>query len=512
MINPSDLHTYAESRGIEINNVPIGTLLAEYEVRAYQDLRNMEMCRSYIVSARMRLILANNYRYLPSANDSFAKYPAAFYNSLALKQKSDAGSYSVELFLLDYFPQTINSEINASKSDSATTGQSQSSQRTAGSSVSDTNTYEVSANIGFFGKILTGGASGGLSKSTTTSSSIEDTAGTSQSRDNQSSLSASMSVKDWAVYAQLDKKNAEVTWLWGQEYPWNVLEYCGLSSKSSDGSVDLPEYVRNRLQYKTLANVMRLAPPSQLSLHGVNFCANGQWLVRVGKGTGSDEVLTFEHELKYFTATHSIDGNELTAKLHDEGAPFKHESPELNLALLGLDPIIGAGLGNGAITGFSPQEVIARGAVLERFRAISSTNNLYVAGTGFIVPSKQDELLRANLRKGSPAHVEVKFKLIDLDRPLALYLKHWKLSDRGCVLRIEINDGSRIVRTVNSFDNGDGSNNITSVILLQKDYNNEGYFNYVKPGLNTISISFEPEEGAMASSDCQYVLRAVAIG
>jgi hypothetical protein len=322
-----------------------------------------------------------------------------------------------------------------------------------------------------------------------------------------------MSVKDWAVYAQLDKANATVTWLWGQEYPWNVLQYYSASAEGAGTYVDLPKHVTERLLYETPSGVKRLIPPSQLSLHGVNFCATAQWLVRVGEGTSLDEVLTPAHRLKYFTATHLLEGGACKAKLHDEGTPFEPESPELNLVLLGLDPLIGTGLGNGAVTGFSPQEVIGRGAALERFRAISSANNIYVTGTGFTVPSKQDELLRARLQKAAPAKMEIQFKVVDLERPLALYLKHWKASDRGCVLRIDVNGGGRqIVRTVNAFDNGDGSNNVATVILLQKDYTTEGFFNYLHLGLNKITISFEPEEGGSSSQDCEYVLRAVAIG
>jgi hypothetical protein len=155
MINNSDLHTHAESLPIKINNVQVGTLLAEYEVRAYQDLRNMETVRSYLINVRMRLIVANNYRYLPSQDESFARYPAAFYNSLALKEGRPSNAKGMEFHLLDYSPQTINSEINTSRSDGSTSGQVQSTQRTAGSSVATTNTYDVSLNLGFFGKMLT---------------------------------------------------------------------------------------------------------------------------------------------------------------------------------------------------------------------------------------------------------------------------------------------------------------------------------------------------------------------
>jgi hypothetical protein len=512
LVNITDLHSFAESVPIKVNNVEIGTLLAEYEVRAHPELRNLKVQRAYAVSVRMRLRVAEEYEFSPRTVESYRDYPAAISNSLSLNLGNNDDKSALVPFLLDYFPQTINSEISTNVASSSGVSKGDSVQRSSGSSTSETNSWEVSGNLGWFGKLVTGGISAGGGGSTTHTNSSDFSEGTTRSVDNQSSMSSSMSVKDWSVYAQVDPENRGANWLWGQEFPWNVLTYCDVIKNQS--RVNLPDFVRERLVFGRQETGFHVTAPSQLSLYGLNFYATAEWLIRADKTSEIDEILKINHALKYFTASHFLEGGHLVAELKGGAHSFHYASPELNLPVLGLDPVIGRGAATGAATGFSPQEFMTHVKEDQRFRITSAANNLYVTGTGFKLPTLNNDVMSADV-ENKKVHFEIKFKIVDLDSPVALFIKHWKTTERGCRLRITINNNT-ITRCVNALDRGDGSDNLTTVLLLQKTFTTDGYFNYLTLGLNTILIEVEPDNGDIdphhLRGSCGYALRAVAVG
>lgn len=524
LVNLSDLHSVAESLPIKVNNVAVGTLLAEYEVRARPDLRGLEAHRAYALSVRMRVLLSNPYEFAPGKVEGFYDYPAAFSNTLSVVPGAD-GAGGVTTYLVDYSPKTINSEINTSRSSSSGTSDGSNIQRSSGSSTSETNSWEVSVGAGMFGWLFTPSISGGGGGSTTYARSDDVSQGTTRSVDAQSSLSMSMSVKDWAVYGQVAPDGLGAKWLWGQEFPWNVLDYFDTSwnnrkpnpNKPIDSNhVNLPAFVKERMWLEDPKNGNHLVPPSQLSLYGVNFCANADWLVRANEKSSVDEVITIRHGLRYFTASHYFqDGTgALIATLSTKPGIFEHTSRELNLPILALDPILGRGIPPAASVGFSPQEFISGGGLGEPFRIVSSGNNLYIAGEGFTRPSSNNDTMLADIGQ-TGARFEIKFKVVDLDGPLALYIKHWKTTRRGCRLGITINGLGKITRVVDALDAGDGSDNITTVLLLQRSYTTEGYFNYLSLGLNTIVVEVERDvaSGSVPPENvCGYALRAIGIG
>jgi hypothetical protein len=506
MQNIKDLYTQSESTDIVIGDVKIGTLVSEFHVRAYNDMRNLKLTRGYMVTARQRIIIPGNYVYNPTSISSFANYPAVIKNSL----QPVSAAHGSSLQLLDYFPRTINTTISTSQNGSVGTAQSYMSQSSSGSSTSQTNSFEVSDQLGFFGDLMTGGSSVSAGSATTSTTSDERSRGRTASLDSQTSSSATMSVKDWSVYATIDAANRFPTWLWGQEYPWDILQFHNLVDNNS--KVVLPDFVKHRLYDGT-----QVYPPSQLALYGVNFHASAKWRLLTPEPAAEDETLIFDQDLSYYTATHEITppgSATLVASIDHEGT-FPHTTTALNLPVLGLDPITGEGPGNGALLGFAPQEFLLQPSRGSAFRIFSAANNLYVTGTGFNSPSPARGYMQTTFPTGVPVKMKIQFKIVDLTKELSLFIKHWKTAPQGCRLSIVINGNtaSPIIRHVDSLNAGSGSDNVTTVILRNTDYTSDDYYNYLVAGLNTIEIAINPtDEPGQDSGECGYAIRALAIG
>jgi hypothetical protein len=499
ILNALDLYKHVEAVPININSSQVGTLLVEYQVQAYMDVRNIPAAaaRRYLVTVRTRWIIPGSYQFKPASNTSFTNYPAVLNSSL--QPQAQTGSLAFEL--LDYSPKTLNTSINTSQNSGDSSGVSYLSQFTSGSSYAQANSYEHTIGLGLSGDGLSGHISRSHSHGTTTTSSSDNTTGSTTTSESQSGFSAAMSIKDWASYASLDENNQYPTWLWGQEYPWNVLEFNNLDGSQN---VILPQFVQNRLY-----DGHQIYPPSQLALTGVNFLATARWLVDVSAPIPQDEYITFQHSLTYFTASHKISGGTLVATIDNEGT-FTYSSPMLDLPLLGLDPITQSGTGNGAVTGFSPQEFLVLPSSGVGFRILSGANNLYVNGYGFTAPSGPDGLMQSSFT--GTTIITIQFKCISAEMDLALYLKHWKTSAQGCLMSIAINSNPPIERHVDALDAGSGSDNITTVVLRNKKYASGDYYNYLVMGLNTISITLSLTADPPSESNAGYAIRALAIG
>lgn len=507
MLNRRDLTTLKDCTPITINGVRVGTLDAEYEVQAYTDVSNLKSTRTYFVAARLRIIIPGGYTFAPGSISSFGPYPAAIANRLSLVTSAKTATIK----LLDYFPKTINTSINTSQNTSDDNGSSRMSQHTTGSSTSETNTFEVSSNVGFFGDLITGGVSTGESDSVTNTSSVENTKGRTSNQNHSTSMSSGMTVKDWGSYARTGPDDRDISWLWGQEYPWNILKFHDVDG---NGNVVLPPFVQ-----KLLYDGMQVYPPSELSLHGVNFHASAKWLISMPEASESDETLTFTHDLTYYTGTHQLRTSggtkSVVATLNDNGSIVPHQAPALDLPLFGLDPITTPGAGNGALVGFALQEYLLPPSSTSEFRILSGSNNLYVTGEGFTAPVTPDGLTTATILNGKDAQMTISFKVVTIDQELSLYLRHWKTTAQGCLMTVVVNGhtSSPIIRHVDAFDASDGSDNITTIILRNKGYAQDDYYNYLVMGLNTITVTIKPtadNQGDLAG--CCYVIRALAIG
>jgi hypothetical protein len=489
-----------------------GCLLSEYDVREYWDLRTSAQSgapmRAYLVSLKQRLTLANTH------TPGFAKLaPASSYPSypvLAVQSVQPKGpNGGLTFYLEDYTPKTLNASVNTSHNDGTSSQQSSSVQHSAGSSTSVTNSWEVSDSVGFFGMDPTGSVSAGFGGSTTTTEERSMARSRGQERGAETGSAASMSIKDWASYAFLDAAKQQPSWVWGQEYPWNVINFRGASD--SDGkNLVLPPYVQ-----QLLCDGSFLYPPSQIAQFGLNFVAHARWVFCADAAPGpADETVTFSHKLTYWEATHSSTGDPgkltLAVSLQPIAVDLPIETLTLNLPVLALEPIVGTGLGNGAVVGFVQSEFIVPPGVSDtQFRLKSSANNLYVSqGSGFGSLGDDDAILSAkNVSVTAPASFKVRFKIVDPDIELSLHLKHWKTTAESCKLTVTVN-GQDIVRHVDAMNAASGADNITSITLRSRDYTSPDYYDYLVMGVNTIDVVIKPGDGA---DTCNYALRALAV-
>jgi hypothetical protein len=487
-----------------------GVLLSEYQVNEYWDLRTSQLglqrMRAYVVSLKQRLTIYN-----PTADD-FAAASRNDYSGYPLlvvqKVRPDTDAQNLQYYLEDYAPKTLNAAVNTSQNQGTNSSQSSSVQHTVGSATSVTNTYETSVSAGFFGLDPTGSVTAGFSRSATTGAEKSQSKGRGEEHGVQSGTTSSMSIKDWGVYAFLDMDKQRPSWVWGQEYPWDVINFrsaLGDGSENGEKVINLPQYVQ-----ALLCDGTNLFPPSHISQFGLNFVAHAKWLFYVAGDAGADdECVDFSHNLTYWTGMHSASGTApnkvVTATIIPVAVDYPVEKLSLNLPELSLDPIRGAGPGNGAVVGFVKSEFIAPPSASGRFRLKSGANNLYITdGTGFACPSDEETVLTAS---GIAASFTLRFKVVDPDLQLSLHLKHWKTTSADCVLTLSVN-GQKITRYVDAMNAGGGSDNITSVTLRNLDYTNPEFYDYLVMGVNTITIGIAP---AVAGDPLGYALRALAV-
>jgi hypothetical protein len=486
-----------------------GTLLSEYDVTEYWDLRTSTAgsnpARAYIVALKQRLTLYNDtadgFAGL-LAPDAYSSYPILAVQ--AVSPLPTAGNMT--FYLEDYSPKTLNAAVSTTQNQGTDAQTSSSLQHTAGSSTSETNSFEVSDSVGFFGMDPTGSVSAGYTNSTTNTTERSDTRSRGRERGVQSSAGASMSIKDWGSYAFLDANKQNPSWAWGQEYPWNVISFRGTADQGK--TISLPPYVQKQLCDGTF-----LYPPSQISQFGLDFVVHAKWIFYVdGQAGPDDEQVSFDHTLTYWEGSHSSVGDPgkltVVAVMEPMALAAKLETVTLNLPVLSLEPITSTGIGNGAVVGFVQTEFIAPPSA-NKFRLKSSANNLYISqGTGFDAPADDDSVLTAeNISSSTPASLLVQFKITDPDIELTLHLKHWKTTPAGCALTIDVN-GQSIMRHIDSMNASGGTDNITSITLRTRDYTSPEYYDYLVMGLNVISVSIAP---SVSGSTCGYALRALAI-
>lgn len=515
MPNSRYVNSFVQSTALKNNSgTQIGVLLSEYDVREYWDVRNAVSSnpgtgtpalamRAYVVTLRQRLTIPNrnasSYHRLQQV-DSYSSYPILAVQQIA--PQPPAAAANLAFYLEDYSPKTLNAMVNTSQNAGTSASSGTSLQRMTGSSTSVTNSYEVSASAGFFGELPVGSASGGYSHSETDTTEQSTTKGSSKETGSQAGIGNSMSIKDWASYAFLDTAKQSPTWVWGQEYPWNVISF---RSTDSNQNVALPGYVSNLLYDGTT-----VYPPSNISQFGINFVSHAKWVFYLqGQAGAQDETVTFQHAITYWEGSHlgtKSGGNALAqanlAIVYDQPV----ETVTLNLPVLALDPILGAGAGNGAVVGFAMSEFISLPGSTP-FRIKSGANNLYVFGSGFDNLSTADSVLTAsNLTASAPVSFTIQFKVVDASLELNLYFKHWLTMKTGCIMTIQVN-GYQIVRHVDALDAGSGADNLTTVTLRKKDYTAPDFYDYLVTGLNEIVVTIAPT----SSAPCGYSLRALAI-
>lgn len=98
--------------------------------------------------------------------------------------------------------------------------------------------------------------------------------------------------------------------------------------------------------------------------------------------------------------------------------------------------------------------------------------------------------------------LRIEFKVLEDHDNLALYPKHWKLSQLGCTLRVVVN-GNRSRAMTRHVDSsaGDGvDKNITSFVLRERDHLSSDYCDLITTGMNRVDITVEPAATSVHTS------------
>lgn len=524
----------------------IGYLIAEYHVLPYENVEVKDACsfaslskKQFILHCTQRIVLYNpsfqtidpikiidGNSYYP-----FENYPALINTFIAPVPSAQVG-FSIRL--MDYSPKTINTKVQSSGSTGIGKDSSQSSSisNTVGSSTSQTNSYStsVSANAGFFGDVLTGGAgvteSTEYSKTTTQDQSSSVGTGASSSQSNDQSSGDSMSIKDWGAYSIVNPQTQQPAWFFGQEYPWDAI-LCRLTDEASNPNTGnsnagkqihliLPADMANRLYDGKI-----LYPPSQLSMFGFNFVMKAAWLLSVDytqSGASSDVELT--HNVNYYSASHSFDGT--GARVYLDKAPTMLQwdqnsgnlSETLNLIIMALG-VLGQP-GKPAIVGFLPKQYLVDPSV-GFFKIISSANTLLIEDTtdyGTPYPTTTPAFTATELAliaspKSGALSITAYFKVVDTINDYNLYLKHWITGTQGVKLTITINGSYTVTKFVTALEAEGGESNILTIALRKQDFSSVDYHDYLQLGLNAVVISIEAIDGT--SNSFNYQIRAISI-
>ncbi|WP_199738870.1 hypothetical protein [Corallococcus sp. CA054B] len=468
---------------------------------------------------------------------SYENYPVLINTGLTLSPSDTGASDGLDIQILEYSPQTINTKFQSSSSDTDSNGQSAGSSlsSTVGSSTSQTNSYGASVSLGTAGYSVS--ANYDHSTTATNEHSFTGTDESSQSRNQESSSSASMSLKDWGAYAMFNPRTKEMSWTFGQEYPWDAIE-----CRTTDGltynnqtRITIPKAMSARLW-----DGIALYPPSHLSMYGVNFIMRALWLVTITDPT-LDEI-TVSHVINYFSGSHNYPswGGYPGLDVFMDPLPtvLQGDTPlsaTVDLPLLALDPV---GLqGKGAVIGFIPNKFTVSPAAVgsqtppSAFKIAATSNNLLIKDTtaypaapasgdaGFGFTAGETALTAAFTEKDTSLSMTLYFKVTDTVSDYTLFMKHWTTrpaegtsKSTGVVLTFIVNGdkANPITKYLDALEAEGGENNLTRIALRNLDFSTIDYHDYLQLGLNTVSITIQPID-LQNAANCGYAIRALSV-
>lgn len=482
IIKSRDLYTQSVENALAIDSTAIGHTTIQYEVRKYTDTRNLTAINSFLITCTQRISIPNSDTFTPAAEQiaGFYNYPALFTNNI---QIVDTNEIIATAALVDFVPKTLNTSVSGTQSQADSSGTTSSQQYSSGSILSQTNSYGVS--LEFMGR-----PTQSLSSSSTQEATSSATQANAVDNGTQYSNGSSMTMKDWGSYVQLDSTCSWPTWVWGQEYPWDLIEF---RNTDTNGNVILPEYVVQRLYDGT-----QVYPPSELSLFGVNFVSKASWVVTPKSGLTSSEIISFAHTLTYCTATHKIQDSALVATI-DTQSPIKISVNSLDLPVLALDPV---GVNNGpALIGFVPNQFDVAPSSGGAFAITAESNLMLVRGSGF--PS----VMTTDFSDG-PVQMTLYFKLLESSKNINLSMKHWVNSGGACQIVINVNGTTTLTTYLTATEAGSGGDNVTVIPLRCKDFTSVDYCDFLQYGLNTLTLTITSTSNPAAN----YTLMAMAVG
>jgi hypothetical protein len=428
--------------------------------------------------------------------------------------------------LVEYSPQTVNTKIHSSSVNGSTDGQtnSRSSSNTVGSSTSQTNSYGAT--------ISTESASINYEHSATVAQERSSTVGNefANSRTQDASESAAMSMKDWGAYALINAATKTPSWSFGQEYPWDCIVCRKTDDERNPKNNEQTKIVLPGEMIARLYDGASLCPPSQLAMFGFNFVMKVVWLVTVADESASD--IAVKHSLNFFSGSHAVVDKKVGVYLDKQPAVLTTDDTSgltttLNLPIMALDPL--GVRQTSAVVGFVPARFFvppARSTLdspASRFIITSTANNLLIIdNTVYPSPSPSDvglgfdmaeTALSATFTKNCTAlKIVIYFKVVDTSSDYSLFVKHWKAGKSGVKLTLSINgdETSSIKKYIDDGEAIGGEKNLLSIALRNQDYASVDYSDYLQLGLNSVEITIEPLS-IENLSDCVYQIRAISI-
>jgi len=504
---------------------PIGVFSSDYQVTSYDDVQMKDYStidkrnRKFLVHCTQRINIFNisGMNLSPTANkNSYLDYPVLI-NTIVEASLPESSPGAVDFQLLEYSPQTVNTKIQQSGATTGSNGTTNTLSNTIGSSTSETNSYGATVTIG--AAELNDSISANYEHSSTTSNDHSQTKGSESSASKSRENSSSMSMKDWGAYSLVNPATKFPSWTFGQEYPWDAIE-CRTSNSpdpSGQSQIVIPAETQSRLW-----DNIRLYPPSQLSMFGVNFVMKSLWLITVDKEPVDSEgvQVEFTHAINYFSGSHKLE-NGLANVYMDQNPTMLYGdnddslSPTLDLTLMGIDPI---SRDKPAVIGFIPNKFVVKPED-GSFLIASTCNNLLITDTTSSQPSagqgftSSETALTATVSGTSSLQMTISFKVIDTVNDYTLFIKHWKKSGSDDILLSFIfNDDkvNAITKYVTAMEAEGGENNLLSINLRNQEYATIDYHDYLQLGLNKVDVVITPVSG-QPTSDCAYQIRAISI-
>lgn len=181
-------------------------------------------------------------------------------------------------------------------------------------------------------------------------------------------------------------------------------------------------------------------------------------------------------------------------------------SPSLDLGLLALEPIGSGGNTRDAVVGFVPNQFTVPPSAESKYayKITAESNNLEVRGTGFT------DVMSTDFTQG-PVTMTVYFKVLDTDSDVTLFMKHWKTTAAGCVLQILVNDDTTLTRHIDGLEDEGGGDNVSAIPLRYKQFDSVDYCDFLKIGLNVVTITIKPTQDITAPDGAGYAIRALYV-
>ncbi len=365
------------------DNAKFGSTLITYQVQRFRDVANLGSELAYLVTMMQRIVIPNGTAYTPgpTSNAAYLNYPAILQNAVTIVANNNP-----TIVLRNIFPRTLNAQVSSSQSSGSGSEQSSSVASTSGSNQSTVNSYGVSISSGFSGMTPMGSVTTQQGQSFSSGTMQSSTTGSSGSSSQNMGASSSMTIKDWSSYGIIDPSGVNPSWLFGQAYPWDVLQY---NQSGSGGAINLPDFVVANLFNNYGSGIV--LPPSQLSQFGLDFTMTANWLLLYTNPITEAETIQFTHTITSYTASHQASGvtgtgtSPITATLQDSSAAAQMviAPPSLPLSPYGLSPIGRATIAGDSAIGFATANwTIAPTSAGGRCRVVSPGDTLQVHALG----------------------------------------------------------------------------------------------------------------------------------